>query len=315
MSISLYLKQIGRGSKGASNLSRADAQALMQAVLARAVTDLEIGAFCMAMRIKGETTDELAGFYDAIKPLMPSLSADKPVLLLPSYNGARKTHLMTPLLGRWMADLGYLVLIHGTHEDPQRTSSEQVFKALGWAVATAQDDLQTLLQQQQLVYCPLEVICPPLNRLLAVRQIIGVRNSGHILAKLINPVRSQSFQISNYTHPAYPLILEEFFKLHPANVVSMRGHEGEPVASPRRLPELNIRLAQADRAWMTQAAFDETPVEYALGIDARATATLYKEILSGASPAPQTLLRQVQALHEAFSTANATRSEVKEGLA
>ena len=314
MSISLYLKQIGRGSKGASNLPRADAQALMQAVLAREVTDLEIGAFCMAMRIKGETTDELAGFYDAIKPLMPSLSADKPVLLLPSYNGARKTHLMTPLLGRWMADLGYLVLIHGTHEDPQRTSSEQVFKALGWTVATAQDDLQMLLQQQQLVYCPLEVICPPLNQLLAVRQIVGVRNSGHILAKLINPVRSQSFQISNYTHPAYPLILEDFFKLHPANVVSMRGHEGEPVASPRRLPELNIRLAQAGRACITQAAFDETPAEYALGIDAQATATLYKEILSGTSPAPQTLLMQAETLHQAFSTANGAQIEVKEGF-
>jgi anthranilate phosphoribosyltransferase len=213
---------------------------------------------------------------------------------------------MTPLLGRWLADLGYLVLIHGTHEDPLRTSSEQVFNTLGWTVATAQDNLQTLLQQQQLVYCPLEVICPPLNQLLAVRQIIGVRNSGHILAKLINPVQSQSFQICNYTHPAYPLLLEDFFKLHPANVVSMRGHEGEPVASPRRLPELNIRLPQAARAWITEAEFDETPAEYARGIDAHATATLYKEILSGASPAPQTLRRQVHALHEAFSTARQT---------
>ncbi len=309
MSISLYLKQIGRGSKGASDLCRADARTLMHAVLAREVTDLEIGAFCMAMRIKGETADELAGFYDAIAPMMPSLSLDKPVLLLPSYNGARKTHLMTPLLGRWMADLGYLVLIHGTHEDPQRTSSEQLFQALGWTIATAQDNLQTLLQQQQLVYCPLEVICPPLNQLLAVRQIIGVRNSGHILAKLINPVQSQSFQISNYTHPAYPLILEDFFKLHPANVVSMRGHEGEPVASPRRLPELNIRLPQAARAWVTQAEFDETPADYAQGIDAHATATLYAEILSGTCPAPQTLLMQVETLHQAFSNAGTTPAD------
>lgn len=301
MSISQYLKQIGRGSKGASNLSRTDAHTLMHAVLARTVTDLEIGAFCMAMRIKGETSDELAGFYDAILPLMPRLSVDKPVLLLPSYNGARKTHLMTPLLARWMADLGYLVLVHGTHEDPQRTSSEEIFRAMGWSVANSADDIQTLLEQNQMIYCPLEVICPQLHRLLAIRQTIGVRNSGHILAKLINPVQSLSFQISNYTHPAYPVIIEEFFKRHPANVVSMRGHEGEPVASPRRLPELSIQLHHTGQSWITPAEFDETPPEYAQGIDANATCALYKHILAGSCPAPQTLLMQVETLHQAFS--------------
>ncbi len=301
MSISHYLKQIGRGSKGASNLSRTDAQTLMHAVLARSVTDLEIGAFCMAMRIKGETSDELAGFYDAIQPLMPSLSFDKPVLLLPSYNGARKTHLMTPLLARWMADLGYLVLVHGTHEDPHRTSSEQLFRAMGWPVAEAADNIHALLEQNQLAYCPLEVICPELNQLLAVRQMIGVRNSGHILAKLINPVQSLSYQISNYTHPAYPVIIEEFFKLHPANVVSMRGHEGEPVASPRRLPELSIQLHTTGQSWITPAEFDEIPPEYMQGIDASATSALYRQILDGSCPAPQTLLMQVEALHQAFS--------------
>lgn len=301
MSISIYLKQIGRGTKGASNLSRTDACTLMQAVLSRSVTDLEIGAFCMAMRLKGETSDELAGFYDAVKPLLPALSFKQPVLLLPSYNGARKTHLMTPLLARWMADLGYLVLVHGTHDDSQRTSSEQVFREMGWPVVSQQEDLQNVLENNKLAYCSLEVLCPALQTLLSVRQVIGVRNSGHILAKLINPIQSQSYQISNYTHPAYPGILEEFFKLHQANVVSMRGHEGEPVSSPRRLPELNIALHQSGRAWITEAEFDETPPEYLQKIDAASTAALYVQILKGSCPAPQTLMMQVEALHQAFS--------------
>ena len=65
MSIRSYLKQIGRGSKGASDLSREHAKDLFTHILNQDVTDLEIGAFCLAMRIKGETADELAGFYDA----------------------------------------------------------------------------------------------------------------------------------------------------------------------------------------------------------------------------------------------------------
>ena len=150
-------------------------------------------------------------------------------------------------------------------------------------------------------YCPLEILCPALNQLLAVRQIIGVRNSGHILAKLINPVLTSSFQISNYTHPAYPVIIEEFFKLHPANVVSMRGHEGEPVSSPRRLPELNFQMQHSGMNWNSEARYLDTPFEYPLAIDAASTHQLYDSILSGASPVPQTLQWQTQALHEAFS--------------
>lgn len=301
MSISHYLKQIGRGSKGASNLNRDDAQTLMSQVLSRSVTDLEIGAFCMAMRIKGETSDELAGFYDALKPHLPALTFNQPVLLLPSYNGARKTHLMTPLLAKWMSDLGYLVLVHGKHEDPQRTSSEQIFREMGWPIASSQDKLQSFLELNRFAYCPLEVLSPELNDLLSVRQVIGVRNSGHILAKLINPVLSESFQVSNYTHPAYPVIIEEFFKIHLANVVSMRGHEGEPVASPRRLPELSFQLMRSSQSWSSEAQYDETPFEYQLAIDAVSTHQLYDSILSGACPAPQTLVWQSEALHEAFS--------------
>jgi anthranilate phosphoribosyltransferase len=303
MSISHYLKQIGRGSKGASDLNRSDAQTLMSQVLTRAVTDLEIGAFCMAMRIKGETSDELAGFYDAVKPFLPALSFNQPVLLLPSYNGARKTHLMTPLFAKWMSELGYLVLIHGTHEDPDRIGSEQIFREMGWPIATAQDNLQSFLSLHKFAYCPLEVLSPELCHLLAVRKVIGVRNSGHILAKMINPVVSASYQVSNYTHPAYPVIIEEFFKIHQANVISMRGHEGEPVASPRRLPELSFQMNQYGSAWTSEARYDELPAEYHFAIDAASTHKLYDDILTGACPTPQTLVWQKEAFHQGFSSA------------
>ena len=66
MSIASYIKEIGRGKDGARSLTAAQAHDLMSQVLDGRVTDLEIGAFAMAMRIKGESVDELAGFLDAV---------------------------------------------------------------------------------------------------------------------------------------------------------------------------------------------------------------------------------------------------------
>ena len=66
MSISHYIKEIGRGKDGARPLTRAQAADLLGQVLDGVVTDLEIGGFCLAMRIKGETPEEMAGFLDAV---------------------------------------------------------------------------------------------------------------------------------------------------------------------------------------------------------------------------------------------------------
>ncbi|HEV7915463.1 MAG TPA: DNA-binding protein YbiB, partial [Albitalea sp.] len=75
MSIAPYIKEIGRGKEGARSLSQPQAYDLMSQVLDGRVTDLEVGAFAIAMRIKGESTEELAGFLDAVQerchPLRP----------------------------------------------------------------------------------------------------------------------------------------------------------------------------------------------------------------------------------------------------
>ena len=89
MGISHYIKEIGRGKDGARALSREQATDLFGQVLDGAVTDLEVGAFCLAMRIKGETPEEMAGFLDATRErTLLQGSADLLPVVLPSYNGA-----------------------------------------------------------------------------------------------------------------------------------------------------------------------------------------------------------------------------------
>ena len=65
MGIASYIKEIGRGKEGARALDTEQARDLLGQVLDGQVTDLEVGAFCLAMRIKGETPAELLGFLQA----------------------------------------------------------------------------------------------------------------------------------------------------------------------------------------------------------------------------------------------------------
>lgn len=298
MAIDTYLRQIARGARGARDLDREAARDLFDQVLDRRASDLEIGAFCVAMRIKGESPAELAGFYDALQARLPAIRASRPVVLLPSYNGARKTPLMTPLLARMLADRGYAVLVHGLHEEARRTGSGEVFAAMDWPVASDAGSAETHLNREGFVYCPLDNLCPDLAALLRVRKTIGLRNSGHVLAKLVNPVRTRSLQIVNYTHPEYPEVLAGFFALHPANALYMRGHEGEPVPGPRRLPELaGIVDGKAVRTGVR--TFDPVP-ETAADISAAATAALYRHALTDAQAACPELVEMVNLIKGLF---------------
>jgi len=130
MGISHYIKEIGRGKDGARALDRAQAADLMGKLLDGQLSDLEIGAFCLAMRIKGETAEEMAGFLDAIAPRLHAVPASAtPTVVLPCYNGARKLPALTPLLALLLAGQGLRVIVHGQATDPGRVTSHAVLQA------------------------------------------------------------------------------------------------------------------------------------------------------------------------------------------
>ena len=68
-----FIREIARGKKGARDLSRDEARRVYAAMLNGELTDLEMGAFLIGMRIKGESVDEIAGFLDAAEASFEAL--------------------------------------------------------------------------------------------------------------------------------------------------------------------------------------------------------------------------------------------------
>ncbi len=299
MSISHYIKDIGRGRDGARALDRAQAADLMGQILDGQVSDLELGAFCIAMRIKGETDQEMAGFLDATHVRLQHLHATTPVVVLPSYNGARKLPVLTPLLAHLLAREGLAVVIHGTPTESARVTSQDVLAEMG---------IQALSQPRavnagDVVFAPTEVLCPSLKRLLDVRRVVGLRNPAHSLVKLMNPtLASDALLVSSYTHPEYAISMAATFELTGTRALLLRGTEGEVVADARRTPQMNAFL-RGTRTPLVEAQagslvhLPELPTQ----IDAVTTARYTQAVLKGELPVPAPLATQVQAVLKALS--------------
>jgi anthranilate phosphoribosyltransferase len=324
MSITAYLKEIGRGKQGARSLDAAQAQDLMTQIFEGHVSDVQLGAFAIAMRVKGESAAELAGFLAATQAHMtPAIakeiqSSARPVIWLPSYNGARKLPNLTPLLAGLLARQGLSVIVHGLPSDPPRVTSHAIFEALGWPIVNAPSGAAAAnIGHAWAMQCPVfvttEALCPPLARLLAVRKEVGLRNSGHTIAKLLALPHLQaaapslphlqaaqpSLRVVNHTHPEYAVSLAQFLTESKADALLLRGTEGEPVADARRTPRMDAFVAGQRLDALSVAAqggvLARVP-QLPAAIDAATTAAFTIEALSGASAVPGPIQTQVGAL-------------------
>jgi len=309
MAIGAYIKEIGRGQAGARSLSLAQSQDLMSQLLDGGLSDLEIGAFVLAMRMKGETLDELSGFLAAVQQRCLKLPSDRPVVVIPSYNGARRLPNLTPLLAMSLAQQGARVLVHGPRSDPGRVTSAEVFHDLGLPPADSLADIECAWARREPAVVPTGFLCPSLQRLLDVRAVVGLRNSGHTLAKMINPVTgARVLRLVNHTHPEFGLLMGAWAQRSGADALLLRGTEGEPVADPRRLPRLEVWLAGQLREDLSTPA--QEGVLTALPLlprerDPATTAVYIQAVLGGEKPAPSPLARQVTLLMSALEEIDA----------
>ncbi len=303
MTIAPYLREIGRGKDGARSLTREQSADLMARLLDGQVGDVEAGAFAIAMRIKGETPEELAGFMDAVAPRLLALPAAPAAgaVVLPSYNGARKLPNLVPLLALQLAREGLPVLVHGLEEDPGRVTTAAVFAALDLPPVRDAAGVATRWAAGAPAFIATDDLHPSLARVLALRRLIGLRNPAHSLAKLLPALGLQRNVVRavNHTHPEYAASLGQFLALTRATALLMRGTEGEPVADARRCPRLTAFLDGVEQPALSVQAQGGSLValpDLPAAIDAVSTAAYIRAVMDGAKPLPAPIATQVMAL-------------------
>lgn len=313
------LKQVGRGNVGSRSLSRAEMQVLFGAILEEAIPDLELGGLLIAFRMKGESVDEIAGALAALQARLSPVPVDprKPVIAIPSYNGARRSANLTPLLAGLLANAGVQVVIHGVRQDASRVTTCEILQAMGHAPAISVAEAGISLERGNPAFVPIDVLCAPFARLLKLRERLGVRHVGHTLAKLVAPVDAARYgvehciRLMSYTHPEFNRLQHALMEGLGARAVVMRGSEGEAVAGMRRMVQMDwIEGGRTRTLSAGELRPMGRPVVLPAAQDVVATAAYIQAALSGEQPVPENLARQVALILGAIDqTSQATGQE------
>ncbi|MBL8446780.1 MAG: DNA-binding protein YbiB [Zoogloeaceae bacterium] len=299
MKFAPFIKEIGRGAKGAAPLGVDQAEALFGAMLDGEVPDLELGAIVLSMRIKGETSAELRGFMAALQARTPQLAvpAGPRCVVLPTYNGARRQPNLMPLVALLLVKEGVPVLIQGRHDFDARVSPFALLAALEIHPAADLAGVEGQLREGGLACVKLDLLVPGLARLLALRPRLGLRNSGHTVAKLIDPCLGRSVRVVAVTHPEYLERMHIHLCSDSSSALLLRGTEGEAYANPRRCPRLEgfhhgeaMVLAEAAEGGAPPIpGFPDSP-------SVEDNVACIRRMLGGELPIPEPILIQVRAL-------------------
>jgi len=301
------LREIGRGKDGSRALSREQAASLMRAILAGEVEDLALGGVLLALRMKGEAASEILGFLDALEPVLARApAADRPWVIVPSYNGARSVANLAPLLALLLARDGVPVLMHGQESEPKavpraRVTSAAIFSAMRIApVATPEQALERARAGLP-AFAALSVFAPSLARLIALRPILGVRNVAHTLAKLVRPVAGPSLLLASYTHPDFGRLQADVMRASGERALVMRATDGEAVVRAGRVQTIEFWNAGTSRV-VLEGQSVAPPTEPLPDPGAEATAEWTRQVLDGAKPVPQAIKLQIDTVHSVIDS-------------
>ncbi|MDR2165970.1 MAG: DNA-binding protein YbiB [Zoogloeaceae bacterium] len=297
MNFAPYIREIGRGAQGARNLTADAAEKLYAAILDDGMPELELGAVLLALRMKGETWEEMSGFLAAAEARAYSLTPPTPgvhPVVLPSYNGAHKGANLTPLLALMLQRFGVPVLVHGVLEGFGRVTSAQIFRELGHMPAASHAEAQQQLDRQGLAFTPLSALSPALAGLFLLRARLGVRNCTHSLVKMLDPFRGKAVLVAAATHPSWLDLMREVLCRKGQTTLLLRGTEGEPFANPLRRPRIELlrdgdcqTLFEAERNSLKNLPYLPT------GADAIATAEWTHRVMEDRIPLPLPLANQL----------------------
>ena len=256
-----FVRILGKGKSGSRSLSREEARQAFAMVLAGDVEDVQLGAFLMLLRVKEESPEELTGFVEACREQMSpppaGLSAD---LDWSSYAGKKHQHPWYVLTMLLLADAGVRVFVHGSAgHTPGRLYTEHSFRELGLPLARDWGDVAGQLDTQGLSYLPLQCFCPPLQELIQLRPLLGLRSPVNTLTRMLNPLRAGA-SLQSIFHPAYARLHQETDRmLGQPRALVFKGESGEVEVKPHALTRLQLLAGEAAVELQAPRRFPDKP--------------------------------------------------------
>jgi len=276
------------------DLSTEEAAAAMEHVMSGESTPVQVAAFVVALRAKGETAAEVEGLANVMLSMAPTVDAPGPVLDTCGTGGDRAgTINVSTIAAIVAAGAGAIVAKHGNRAASSRCGSADLLEALGVTVGLDPDGVSRCLHECGIGFMFAPVFHPAMAHAAVPRRELGIPTVFNFLGPLTNPARPQAQVLGVAAERMLPVV---------SGVLSSRGTRAYVVRGRDGLDEITttgpteaIETGSGDpRTFTLDPAALGLPAARAedlVGGDAQTNVRIAREVLDGgAGPARDIVL-------------------------
>ncbi len=175
------------------NLTEAEAEAVMEQIMTGQTTPAQIGGFLVALRLKGETVEEVTGFARAMRRNAIAVSPRQDSLVDTCGTGGDGTHTfnISTAAAFVTAGAGLTVAKHGNRSVSSKCGSADVLETLGVCLDLSPDKVADCIDEVGIGFLFAPRLHPAMKHAIGPRREMGVRTVFNILGPLTNPAGAQ----------------------------------------------------------------------------------------------------------------------------
>lgn len=284
MSLLPYLHRVAAGS----DLTASEARESMGALLEGQAGEAEIAGFLVALKMKGETAAELAGFARAMQDRMIVVDAGPDVIDTCGTGGdGAGTFNISTAAAIVMAGAGAHVAKHGNRSISSRSGSADVLEALGVRVMdVTPEESARAIREIGIGFLFAPALHPAMKHAQAVRRALKTRTVFNLLGPLANPARARAQVIGAPSTEAAKIMAEALGELGTRRSFVVHGHDGLDEITTTAATDVYEVTAKgvAKRVWKPSDFGVKTAQPASLkGGDSSCNAQIIIEILRGSA--------------------------------
>jgi len=278
---------IARVSMGGS-LSEDEARLVMGLVMDGEATPAQISALVVAMRMKGETVDEIVGFARAMRervtPVRPTVTGY--IDTCGTGGDGLHTFNISTTTAFVVAGAGVPVAKHGNRAVSSAAGSADVLEALGIDVTLSAADMARCIDECGVGFLFAQALHASMRHAAGPRREIGIRTVFNILGPLTNPAGAKRQLLGVYDPRLAPVMAEVAGRLGAERVLVVHGHPGMDEVSASG----TTTVAEYDEIVGAVRSFEITPEQVGIargtladiaGGDAAENAEIVRGVLAG----------------------------------
>ncbi|TAK65794.1 MAG: anthranilate phosphoribosyltransferase [Bacteroidetes bacterium] len=210
------------------NLTREESAAAMRSIMEGQATEAQIAAFIIALKMKGETADELLGFVETMREKSIKVSLDDPQAIDMCGTGGdgSGTFNISTVASFVVAGTCVTVAKHGNRSISSSCGSADVLKALGVNIEITPQKVQECINSIGIGFLFAPLFHPAMKYAAKPRSELGVKTFFNMLGPLTNPAGVKRQLVGAFNHKAAALIGEVFEQLHPEKVCVVSSDDG-----------------------------------------------------------------------------------------